>query len=186
MPPNIWLNSMTRTGRLITIHHDSAGLLLSTTHHLNTEPPNDDHTGVPEPPDRVHIQTRTLRPREYFYPTQFTRPNETTNLRLKSFVSKTVSEDPQYLHNKWLRIHHAIWWNKAPTYDTHHSEYVLIQIVHNLEEDCTKIHVLKKVPITQFHVTDQNLVYGQVFAEDDFPRRTNHLENYNTHIYIAY
>ncbi|KAK1219318.1 hypothetical protein PQX77_017971 [Marasmius sp. AFHP31] len=127
-----------------------------------------------------------LRPREYFYPTQFTRPDETTNLRLKSFVSKTVLEDPQYLHNKWLRLHHAIWWNEAPMYDTHHSKYILIQIVYNLEEDCTKIHVLKKVPITQLHVTDQNLVYGRVVAEDDFPWQTNHLENYNTHIYIAY
>ncbi|KAK1216529.1 hypothetical protein PQX77_020836 [Marasmius sp. AFHP31] len=92
-----------------------------------------------------------LSPWEYFYPTRFTRPNETTNLRLKSFVSKTVSEDPQYLHNKWLCLHHAIWWNEAPTYDPHHSEYVLIQIVHNLEEDCTKIHISKRVPITQFH-----------------------------------
>ncbi|KAK1217695.1 hypothetical protein PQX77_019643 [Marasmius sp. AFHP31] len=127
-----------------------------------------------------------LRPREYFYPVQFIRPDETTNLRLESFVSKIVSENPQHLHNKWLRLHHAIWWNEAPTYDTHHSEYVLIQIVHNLEEDCTEIHVSKKVPVTQFHVTDQNLVYGRVVAEDDFPRRTNHLENYNTQIYISY
>ncbi|KAK1221631.1 hypothetical protein PQX77_015561, partial [Marasmius sp. AFHP31] len=70
---------------------------------------------------------------------------------LESFVSKIVSENPQHLHNKWLRLHHAIWWNEAPTYDTHHSEYVLIQIVHNLEEDCTEIHISKKVPITQFH-----------------------------------
>ncbi|KAK1219291.1 hypothetical protein PQX77_017996, partial [Marasmius sp. AFHP31] len=92
-----------------------------------------------------------LRPREDFYPTRFTRPDKTTNLRLESFVSKIVSENPQHLHNKWLRLHHAIWWNKAPTYDTHHSEYVLIQIVHNLEEDCTEIHGSKKVPITQFH-----------------------------------
>ncbi|KAK1219303.1 hypothetical protein PQX77_017984 [Marasmius sp. AFHP31] len=111
-----------------------------------------------------------LRPREYFYPTRFTRPDETT----------------KYLHNKWLCLHHTIWWNEALTYDTHHREYVLIQIIHNLEEDCTEIHVSKKVPITQFHVTDQNLVYGQVVAEDDFPQRTNHLENYNTHVYIAY
>ncbi|KAK1227947.1 hypothetical protein PQX77_008991 [Marasmius sp. AFHP31] len=127
-----------------------------------------------------------LRPREYFYPIRFIRPNKTTNLRLESFVSKIVLEDPQHLHNKWLRLHHAIWWNEAPTYDTHHSEYVLIQIVHNLEEDCTEIHVSKKVPVTQFHVTDQNLIYGRVVAEDDFPRRTNHLENYNTQIYISY
>ncbi|KAK1223871.1 hypothetical protein PQX77_013237 [Marasmius sp. AFHP31] len=67
-------------------------------------------------------------------------------------ASKTLRvEDPQHLHNKWLRLHHAIWWNEAPTYDTHHSEYVLIQIVHNLEEDCTEIHVSKKVPVTQLH-----------------------------------
>ncbi|KAK1219042.1 hypothetical protein PQX77_018248 [Marasmius sp. AFHP31] len=127
-----------------------------------------------------------IRHQEYFYPTRFTRPDRTTSLRLESFVSKTVLEDPQYLHNKWLRLHHAIWWNEAPTYDTHHSEYVLIQIVHNLEEDCTEIHVSKKVPVTQFHVTDQNLVYGRVVAEDNFPRKTNHLENYSTHIYIAH
>ncbi|KAK1216712.1 hypothetical protein PQX77_020641 [Marasmius sp. AFHP31] len=127
-----------------------------------------------------------FRPREYFYPIRFIRPDEMTNLRLESFVSKIVLENPQHLHNKWLRLHHAIWWNEAPTYDTHHSEYVLIQIVHNLEEDCTEIHVSKRVPVTQFHVMDQNLVYGRVVAEDDFPRRTNHLKNYNTQIYISY
>ncbi|KAK1215621.1 hypothetical protein PQX77_021778 [Marasmius sp. AFHP31] len=127
-----------------------------------------------------------LRHQEYFPPTRFTRPDKMTNLQLESFVSKTVLEDPQYLHNKWLRLHHAIWWSKALTYDTHHSEYVLIQIVHNLEEDCTEIHVSKKVPVTQFYITDQNLVYGRVVAENDFPQRTNHLENYSTHIDIAH